>query len=188
MHAGPYIEEFSGRGNNWRSTGKNSSSYWILIINCLTEGKRRRPSPRTFQSTILLSRTSHTEETSNLYFDFVYFQTNYEQDSAIEEIELDGKFVKTGKIVTRLCLVLDCYTPHDFAPTYARLTNLQYYVLKEKRLCEVEAVRIFHKVVQIVERLHKVLKIHLKLQQPNFVSIYLTKINSLFQIVNMNNC
>lgn len=60
------------------------------------------------------------------------------------------------KEVRRLCLVLDCYMAHDFSPKYSSITNMQYHVIKEKKLPETEAIRIFYKVVQIVDRLHKV--------------------------------
>ncbi len=79
------------------------------------------------------------------------------QDISMEEVEAkNGDLLRTGRMQTKLCLVLDCYTPHDFCPEYTQLTNLQYYVIKEKRLSEFEAIDIFFKTVQIVERLHKV--------------------------------
>jgi len=76
--------------------------------------------------------------------------------STIQEPALNDKGEEILKDVTRLCLVLDCYMPHDFSPKYSHITNMQYYVIKEKKLPEAEAIRIFYKVVQIVERLHKV--------------------------------
>ena len=39
------------------------------------------------------------------------------------------------------------------------VVNLQYYVIKEKRLSEKEAVIIFYDIVRIVSNLHKVLVI-----------------------------
>jgi serine/threonine-protein kinase 40 len=91
------------------------------------------------------------------------------KDIAEEEAEVDGKIVLTGKKQTRLCLVLDCYTPHDFCPKYTHLANLQYYVIKEKKLGESEAIQIFYNVVQIVERLHQQNIVHRDLKLGNIV-------------------
>jgi hypothetical protein len=57
---------------------------------------------------------------------------------------------------SRICLVLDCDSPHDFCPKYTKLVNLQHYVTREKRVPEPITNKIFFSVVQIVERLHKV--------------------------------
>ena len=37
------------------------------------------------------------------------------------------------------------------------MVNLQYYVIKEKRLTEKEAVVIFYDIVRVVNNLHEVL-------------------------------
>lgn len=80
----------------------------------------------------------------------LFFQDTVKEDYINEKGDVVTKEVK------RLCLVLDCYVPHDFCPKYNGMTNMQYYVIKEKKLPEKEAIQIFYKVVQIVERLHKV--------------------------------
>ncbi|CAL8141939.1 unnamed protein product [Orchesella dallaii] len=46
---------------------------------------------------------------------------------------------------------------------------MQYYVIKEKKLPEAEAIRIFYKVVQIVERLHKLNIVHRDLKLGNII-------------------
>ncbi len=74
----------------------------------------------------------------------------------MKETFVDAKGVESIKEVRRLCLVLDCFVAHDFSPKFSNITNMQCYVIKEKKLPEAEAIRIFCKVVQIVERLHKV--------------------------------
>ena len=63
---------------------------------------------------------------------------------------------RTGRIVKRLCLVLDCLLPHDFSTATSDFVNLQHYVIKEKKLMEKEAVVIFYDIVRIVDNLHKV--------------------------------
>jgi len=63
--------------------------------------------------------------------------------------------MSTGSKVTRLCLVLDATaTPHDYGDgaSNSHFTKLQYYVLKNKKLPEVEAISIFVNIVQIVQR------------------------------------
>ncbi|ODM87249.1 Serine/threonine-protein kinase 40, partial [Orchesella cincta] len=40
-------------------------------------------------------------------------------------------------------------------PKYNNIISLHHYVIKQKRLPEAEAIRIFHKVVEILDRLHK---------------------------------
>lgn len=82
------------------------------------------------------------------------------KDEAWEERDtLDqwGHVEFTGQKKTRLCLVLDCLTPHDFSSKNADLINLQHYVIREKKLSEKEAIVIFYDIVRIVENLHKVI-------------------------------
>ena len=67
-----------------------------------------------------------------------------------------SKVERTGRIVKRLCLVLDCLLPHDFSTATSDFVNLQHYVIKEKKLMEKEAVVIFYDIVRIVDNLHKV--------------------------------
>jgi len=73
-----------------------------------------------------------------------------------EEQEVNGRKITVTKTQKRICLVLDCYSPHDFCPKYTNLANLQHYVIREKRLPESVAMKIFYNVVQIVDGLHKV--------------------------------
>ncbi|ODM87024.1 Serine/threonine-protein kinase 40 [Orchesella cincta] len=89
--------------------------------------------------------------------------------STIDETHCNDKGEIVTKEVTKLCLVLDCYLPHDFSPKYSHITNMQYYVIKEKKLPEAEAIRIFYKVVQIVERLHKLNIVHRDLKLGNII-------------------
>jgi len=103
------------------------------------------------------------------------------RDVADEELEIDGKIIKTGKKVSRLCLVLDNYHPHDFKTEHSNLVNLQSYVLREKKLTENIAVEIFYKIVQIVERLHKQNVVHRDLKLGNVT------INKLNQEVTISN-
>lgn len=67
-----------------------------------------------------------------------------------------GQVLYTGRKRKRMVLVLDCLVPHDYNNKTADLINLQYYVIKEKKLSEKEAVVIFFDIVRIVESLHNV--------------------------------
>lgn len=90
------------------------------------------------------------------------------KDEAWEERDtLDqwGHVEFTGQKKTRLCLVLDCLTPHDFSSKNADLINLQHYVIREKKLSEKEAIVIFYDIVRIVENLHKVIVLLLTLKK-----------------------
>ncbi len=69
----------------------------------------------------------------------------------------DAKGNASTKEVERFCLVIDCFVPHDFSASYNNLIDMQCYVIQAKKIKEAEAIRIFCKVVQIVERLHKVI-------------------------------
>jgi serine/threonine-protein kinase 40 len=64
--------------------------------------------------------------------------------------------VFSGRIVHRLCLVLDCLVAHDFCSQTADLINLQHYVIREKKLCEREAALILYNTVLVVNSLHEV--------------------------------
>ncbi|CAG5134200.1 unnamed protein product, partial [Candidula unifasciata] len=57
--------------------------------------------------------------------------------------------------VTRLCLLVDCFMPHDYDPESQYLVNLQHHVIHEKKLGEKEALIIFWDIARIVEQLHK---------------------------------
>ncbi|PIK58565.1 putative serine/threonine-protein kinase 40 isoform X3 [Apostichopus japonicus] len=74
-----------------------------------------------------------------------------------------------GVITKRLCLVLDCLVSHDFATQKSELINLQHHVIKEKKLCEKEAVVIFRDVVKVVQSLHQKNIVHRDLKLGNMV-------------------
>jgi len=78
---------------------------------------------------------------------------------AYEEVELkNGSVKKTGNKVSRLNLVLDCLSPHDYCPNSHFYVNLQQYVIKEKKLTEQESLLIFREIVIVVDNLHQVRK------------------------------
>lgn len=56
----------------------------------------------------------------------------------------------------RLCMALDCLYPHDYNHTSVDLINCQHYVIREKKLSELEAIMIFTDIMKVVENLHKV--------------------------------
>ena len=81
------------------------------------------------------------------------------QDQAFEErstLNSHGQIELTGRMRKRLCLVLDCLIPHEFSTKTSELMNLQYYVIREKKLSEREAIVIFFDIVRVVNNLHKV--------------------------------
>ena len=79
------------------------------------------------------------------------------QDEALEErTNSAGQLEYTGHTRQRLILVLDCLVSHDFSDKNSDLTNLQQYVIKEKKLSEKEAIVIFLDIVRIVDCLHSV--------------------------------
>lgn len=92
------------------------------------------------------------------------------KDEAREEKEVSpSQWVFTGNTRKRVCLVLDCLWPHDFSPKSLDLINLQHHVIKEKKLAEKEALRIFYEVVKIVCDLHKRNIVHRDLKLGNMV-------------------
>lgn len=92
------------------------------------------------------------------------------KDEALEEKELpNGEWIYTGNKKKRICLVLDCLWAHDFSQISLNLINLQHYVIKEKKLPEREALRIFYEVVSIVCDLHKRDIVHRDLKLGNMV-------------------
>ena len=92
------------------------------------------------------------------------------KDEAREEKEVGpGQWLYTGNTKKRICLVLDCLWPHDFSPKSLELVNLQHHVIKEKKLAEKEALRIFYEVVKIVCDLHKRNIVHRDLKLGNMV-------------------
>lgn len=92
------------------------------------------------------------------------------KDIALEEhVDRSKGLVYTGGIHQRLCLVLDCLTPHDFCERSQELVNLQHYVIIEKKLCELYGLIIFYNVVKVVERLHAMNVVHRDLKLGNLV-------------------
>ena len=52
----------------------------------------------------------------------------------------------------RICLVLECLQPHDYAssaPRTRHLANLQHHVIREKRLDERQALAIFYRIAEV---------------------------------------
>ncbi|XP_054273427.1 serine/threonine-protein kinase 40-like [Macrosteles quadrilineatus] len=91
------------------------------------------------------------------------------KDLALEEkLTRDGP-VYTGRVRTRLCLVLDCLSAHDFCPRTADLINLQHYVIREKKLSEREAAVILYNTVDVVRSLHERNIVHRDLKLGNIV-------------------
>lgn len=92
------------------------------------------------------------------------------KDEVLEEKEFNnGECMNTGKTKKRICLVLDCLCTHDFCVNSRDFINLQHYVIKEKKLHEREALRIFYQVVKIVCDLHKRNIVHRDLKLGNMV-------------------
>lgn len=92
------------------------------------------------------------------------------KDEALEEKEMpNGEGVYTGRVKSRLCLVLDCLCAHDFSSQNSNLVNLQHYVIKEKKLSERDTVVIFSDIVRVVENLHKKNIVHRDLKLGNMV-------------------
>ena len=60
--------------------------------------------------------------------------------------------------IERVILALDCYHPHVYDDTSrsGERVNLQQYVIKQKRLPEKEAVKLFHEIVTIISKMHAV--------------------------------
>ena len=56
----------------------------------------------------------------------------------------------------RLCLVLDCVTPHDFARDTENLINLQHYVIRERKVGEDESLLIFRNIIKTIRDIHEV--------------------------------
>lgn len=59
----------------------------------------------------------------------------------------------------RVILALDCYHPHVYSDTSGERVNLQQYVIKQKRLPEKEALKLFHEIVTIISGMHAVSKL-----------------------------
>lgn len=56
----------------------------------------------------------------------------------------------------RVILALDCYHPHVYSDTSGERVNLQQYVIKQKRLAEKEALKLFYEIVTIISKMHAV--------------------------------
>lgn len=63
--------------------------------------------------------------------------------------------------------MLDCVFPHDFSAKSQEWINLQHYVIKEKKLSEKEAIRIFYDVIRVVAELHSRNIVHRDLKLGN---------------------
>lgn len=68
----------------------------------------------------------------------------------------DLECLYTGRVVRRLCLVLDCVTPHEFSNDNDHLINLQHYVIAKQTLPELEALTILYHTAVVVNSLHQV--------------------------------
>uniref|UniRef100_A0A6V7KUQ5 Serine/threonine-protein kinase 40 n=1 Tax=Bracon brevicornis TaxID=1563983 RepID=A0A6V7KUQ5_9HYME len=101
--------------------------------------------------------------------DGVVHHHGFFKDSALGEKSTPNGRVYTGKIKRRLCLVLDCLTPHDFNPRNDELLNLQHHVIREKKLSEKESLLIFIDTVRIVAELHNRNVVHRDLKLGNIV-------------------
>ncbi|CAD6204907.1 GSCOCG00003044001-RA-CDS [Cotesia congregata] len=101
--------------------------------------------------------------------DGVIHHHGFFKDSALEEKVVGKTRIYTGRVVRRLCLVLDCLTAHDFNPRNEELLNLQHHVIREKKLSEKESLLIFTDTVRIVAELHKKNIVHRDLKLGNLV-------------------
>ncbi|XP_063981425.1 MAP/microtubule affinity-regulating kinase 3-like [Diachasmimorpha longicaudata] len=101
--------------------------------------------------------------------DGVVHHHGFFKDAAMGERSTPNGRVYTGRIKRRLCLVLDCLTPHDFNPRNDELLNLQHHVIREKKLSEKESLLIFADTVRIVAELHKRNIVHRDLKLGNIV-------------------
>ncbi|XP_066964532.1 uncharacterized protein [Macrobrachium rosenbergii] len=81
----------------------------------------------------------------------------------------EGRMVATGRLVRRVCLVLDCVTPQDYCPHTADLINLQHYVITKEKLSERDALTIFYNIVSVVHSLHEQNIVHRDLKLGNLV-------------------
>ncbi|PRD28126.1 UNVERIFIED_CONTAM: Stk40 [Trichonephila clavipes] len=90
------------------------------------------------------------------------------KDYCLEELRTKDDRLFVRKRI-RVCLVLDCLCAHEFSSITAALINLQHYVIREKKLCEREAISIFHDVVTVVSDLHRQNIVHRDLKLGNIV-------------------
>ena len=58
--------------------------------------------------------------------------------------------------IERVILALDCYHPHVYGDSSGERVNLQQYVIKQKRLAEKEALKLFYEILTIMEQMHAV--------------------------------
>lgn len=76
---------------------------------------------------------------------------------------------KSGKVYERVCLILECLTPHEFDPATKDCLVLQKHVMKVGRLPEREAIHIFTLILNIVHSLHELNVVHRDLKLENMV-------------------
>lgn len=73
-----------------------------------------------------------------------------------DKVAVDGSEQDTERVI----LALDCYHPHVYSDTSGERVNLQQYVIKQKRLPEKEALKLFHEIVTIISKMHAVSILH----------------------------
>jgi len=69
-----------------------------------------------------------------------------------DKIPVDG----SDEEIERVILALDCYHPHVYGDASGERVNLQQHVIKQKRLTEKEALKLFHEIVSIISQMHAV--------------------------------
>ncbi|OXA37054.1 Serine/threonine-protein kinase 40 [Folsomia candida] len=83
------------------------------------------------------------------------------------EVGTDGH--NFGRMRTRIYLVLECYTPHDFSTQYTNLITLQQLVIKVKKVPEYFTIRILYNVVNVLPKLHQKDIVHRDIKLGNIV-------------------
>ncbi|ODM90143.1 Serine/threonine-protein kinase 40 [Orchesella cincta] len=100
----------------------------FYIIKMLTmKGASEKETMDDIQGKTLL-HTEHSLSSLLKYEDGVVHEHGMFR-STIDETHCNDKGEIVTKEVTKLCLVLDCYMPHDFSPKYSHITNMQYYLI-----------------------------------------------------------
>ncbi|XP_076054771.1 uncharacterized protein LOC143033337 [Oratosquilla oratoria] len=144
---------------------ENTDEFYLIKILTLQEDGK---DPQEEQGKMLL----HTEYTLLSLLQHqpgVIHHHGLFEDYALGAKEFPDVVVATGRLVRRLCLVLDCLTPHDYSTQTADLINMQHYVINEKKLKEKDALIIFHSIVKVVQSLHEQNIVHRDLKLGNLV-------------------